>query len=68
MNIQSAWGYLKTHRLDVEHIETHEAPHGLRWEEEKHRGYVARPCKACREPFVVSVLSDAVTCGGHRCG
>lgn len=71
MNLEAAWGLLRTNRLDVEHVETHEripeSPPGELWVSVKHRGYVARVCR-CGEVFICDPQSDAVTCGGHRCG
>ena len=62
MNLEAAWGLLRTHKLDSEHLETHEGPAGL-WVTEKHRGYVARPCRVCREIFICDAGSDATDCG-----
>ena len=64
MNLEAAWGLLRTHRLDAEHMEAHESGHGMRWEEERHTGYVIRPCSVCGDPFIVSPGSDATDCGG----
>ena len=61
MNLEAAWGLLRTHKLDSEHLETHEGPAWL-WVTEKHRGYVCRPCH-CGEIFICDPSSDATDCG-----
>ena len=63
MNLEATLGFLRTHKLDGEHMETHEGP-DQGWVTSKHPGFVARPCRVCGEIFICDAGSDAVECGG----
>ena len=62
MNIEAAWDFLETHRMNREHAETHEGAQGT-WVTDIHGGYVCRPCKVCGDIFICTPDSDATDCG-----